>query len=128
MTDKTVRIGTRGSPLALAQAHEVRDRLMAAHNRPREAFEIVVIKTTGDAILDKPLAEVGGKGLFTKEIEEALLGNTIDLAVHSMKDMATELPEGLTISAMLPREDVRDAFISLKHGALTELPKGCVVG
>lgn len=128
MQPTTLRIGTRGSPLALAQAHEVRARLMAAHGLPESAFEIVVIKTAGDRILDRPLAEVGGKGLFTKEIEDALLANEIDLAVHSMKDMQTELAEGLVIGATLPREDVRDAFISLRYGSLAELPKGAVVG
>lgn len=123
-----IRIGTRGSPLALAQAHEVRARLMAAHRRSEGDFEIVIIKTTGDQILDRPLAEAGGKGLFTKEIEEALYGRDIDLAVHSMKDMQTELPVGLAIGAVLEREDVRDAFISLKYGALADMPAGAVVG
>ena len=128
MQERHVRIGTRGSALALAQAHEVRARLMAAHGLPETAFEIVVIKTTGDMILDRPLAEVGGKGLFTKEIEEALFEKRIDLAVHSMKDMQTALPDGLTIGATLPREDVRDAFISLKHKSFDSLPEGAVVG
>jgi hydroxymethylbilane synthase len=128
LQERHVRIGTRGSALALAQAHEVRARLMAAHGLPETAFEIVVIKTTGDMILDRPLAEVGGKGLFTKEIEEALFEKRIDLAVHSMKDMQTALPDGLTIGATLPREDVRDAFISLKHKSFDSLPEGAVVG
>ncbi len=128
MQERLIRIGTRGSALALAQAHEVRRRLMAAHGLPETAFDIVIIKTTGDMILDRPLAEVGGKGLFTKEIEEALFDNSIDLAVHSMKDMQTALPPGLTIGATLPREDVRDAFISLKHKSFDELPQGAVVG
>jgi hydroxymethylbilane synthase len=114
--------------LALAQAHEVRARLMAAHGLPEDAFEICVYKTTGDTIQDRPLAEVGGKGLFTKEIEEALIAREIDLAVHSMKDMQTELPAGLGIGAVLPREDVRDAFISLKYASLSALPNGAVVG
>ena len=122
------RIGTRGSPLALAQAYEVRALLMAAHGRAESDFEIVVIKTMGDKILDRPLAEVGGKGLFTKEIEDALLSREIDLAVHSMKDMQTELPDGLEIGAVLQREDVRDAFISLAYGSLDEMPAGAVVG
>jgi hydroxymethylbilane synthase len=126
--ERLIRIGTRGSALALAQAHEVRRRLMAAHGLPETAFDIVIIKTTGDMILDRPLAEVGGKGLFTKEIEEALFDNSIDLAVHSMKDMQTALPPGLTIGATLPREDVRDAFISLKHKSFDKLPQGAVVG
>lgn len=123
-----IRIGTRGSPLALAQAHEVRDRLSEAHGLPQDQITITIIKTTGDQILDRPLAEIGGKGLFTKEIEDALLADEIDVAVHSMKDMQTALPDGLTIGAVLPREDVRDAFISLKYGSLAELPKGTVVG
>lgn len=125
---RTIRIGTRGSALALAQAHEVRALLMAAHGMPESAFEIVVIRTSGDIILDRPLAEVGGKGLFTKEIEDALLGGDIALAVHSMKDMQTALPDGLMIGATLAREDVRDAFISVKYGSLEALPQGAVVG
>jgi hydroxymethylbilane synthase len=126
--ERLIRIGTRGSALALAQAHEVKGRLMAAHGLPETAFEIVIIKTTGDMILDRPLSEVGGKGLFTKEIEEALFEKRIDLAVHSMKDMQTALPNGLVIGATLPREDVRDAFISLKHKSFDSLPQGAVVG
>lgn len=127
--DRPVRIGTRGSPLALAQAHETRDRLRAAHGLPETAFEIVVIKTTGDKVLDRPLSEIGGKGLFTKEIEEALLDGSIHLAVHSMKDMPTEQPEGLALTAYLPREDVRDAFVSTRHaGGLAALPQGATVG
>jgi hydroxymethylbilane synthase len=125
---RVLRIGTRGSPLALAQAHEVRARLMAAHGLPEDAFEICTFKTTGDVIVDRPLAEVGGKGLFTKELEVALFAREIDLAVHSMKDMQTVLPDGLDIGAVLPREDVRDAFISLKYATLAELPEGAVVG
>lgn len=128
MQARTLRIGTRGSPLALAQAHEVRGRLSAAHGLAEDAIEIRIYKTTGDAIQDRPLAEVGGKGLFTKEIEEALLAREIDLAVHSMKDMQTVLPDGLGVGAVLPREDVRDAFISLTHGSLAALPRGAVVG
>jgi hydroxymethylbilane synthase len=124
----TIRIGTRGSPLALAQAREVRARLMAAHGLPEVAFEIVVIKTTGDSIQDRPLAEVGGKGLFTKEIEDALLEGGVHLAVHSMKDMQTVLPAGLEVGAVLPREDPRDAFISLKYASLDEMPARAVVG
>jgi len=123
-----LRIGTRGSALALAQAHETRDRLMAAHSLPEDAFEIVVIKTSGDQIQDRPLSEVGGKGLFTKEIEEALLDKRIDLAVHSSKDMPTVLPDGLALTAFLPREDVRDAFLSPKAKSLADLPHGAVVG
>jgi hydroxymethylbilane synthase len=123
-----LRIGTRGSPLALVQARDVRDRLAAAHGLDPAAIEIRVIKTSGDKIQDRPLSEVGGKGLFTKEIEEALIAREIDLAVHSMKDVATVLPGGLIIAACLPREDTRDAFISLKHGRLAELPAGAVLG
>lgn len=126
--ENRLRIGTRGSALALAQAHETRDRLMAAHGLPEAAFEIVVIKTTGDRVLDRALSEIGGKGLFTKEIEEALLAGTIHLAVHSMKDMPTVLPEGLVMAAYLPREDVRDAFVSPQHASVAELPQGAVVG
>jgi hydroxymethylbilane synthase len=122
-----VRIGTRGSPLALAQAGMVRARLMA-HGLAAERIETKVIRTTGDVIRDRPLAEVGGKGLFTKEIEEALLAGAIDLAVHSAKDMPTVLPEGLAIAAVLPREDARDVFISRKAATLRELPPGAVVG
>ena len=128
MQSKPVRLGTRGSPLALAQANEVRDRLRAALGDDCPPVEIVVIKTSGDRILDRPLAEVGGKGLFTKEIEEALLAGSIDFAVHSSKDMPTELPAGLVLEHFLPREDVRDAFISLRHRSLADLPAGAVVG
>jgi hydroxymethylbilane synthase len=124
----TIRIGTRGSPLALAQAREVQTRLEAAHGAGRLAFEVRAIKTSGDRIQDRPLSEAGGKGLFTKEIEEALLAGEIDLAVHSMKDMPTQLPEGLTVSCYLPREDVRDAFICAKAARLADLPAGAVVG
>lgn len=123
-----LRIGTRGSPLAVAQAHETRARLMAAHDLPEAAFEIVVIKTTGDRVLDRPLSEIGGKGLFTKEIEDALLDGTIDIAVHSMKDMPVDQPAGLILDCHLPREDERDAFVSLKYASIAELPEGAVVG
>ena len=126
--DRPLRIGTRGSPLALAQAQETRDRLRRAHALPEEAFEIVVIKVTGDAVQDRALSEIGGKGLFTKEIEEALIDGAIDIAVHSMKDMPTVLPDGLAIACLLPREDVRDAFISPHHRAIADLPRGAVVG
>jgi hydroxymethylbilane synthase len=126
--DQPLRIGTRGSPLALAQAHETRDRLMAAHGLPEDAFAIEVIKTTGDRVLDRALSEVGGKGLFTKEIEDALLDGSIDLAVHSMKDMPTVTPEGLALVCYLPREDVRDAFVSPHHASIAALPEGAVVG
>ncbi|MEZ5856674.1 MAG: hydroxymethylbilane synthase [Hyphomicrobiaceae bacterium] len=123
-----IRIGTRGSPLALAQAHETRDRLIAAHGLAVEAFDIVVIRTSGDRIQDRPLAEAGGKGLFTREIEEAMLAGEIDLAVHSMKDMPTQLPDGLTMAAILPRADVRDGFVALTGGTLGELGSGKRVG
>ncbi len=123
-----LRIGSRGSPLALAQAREVRSRLAKACGLALERIEIKIIRTTGDTIQDRPLAEAGGKGLFTKEIEEALLAGAIDLAVHSSKDMPTVLPAGLVLSAFLPREDARDAFISRKAKSLRELPHGAVVG
>jgi hydroxymethylbilane synthase len=122
------RIGTRGSPLALAQAREACRRLAQAHGLPESAFEIVAITTSGDRIQNRPLSEVGGKGLFTKEIEEALLSGTIDLAVHSAKDMPTILPDGFMIAAYPPREDVRDAFISTRHATLEALPQGAIVG
>ncbi|WP_400086238.1 hydroxymethylbilane synthase [Yoonia sp. R78084] len=121
-------IGTRGSPLALAQAHETRARLMAAFDLPENAFEICVIKVTGDAIQDRPLKEIGGKGLFTREIEEALLDGSIDIAVHSMKDMPVEQPGGLLLDTYLPREDVRDAFVSLSAKGLNDLAQGATVG
>src|SRR5262247_3882797 len=122
------KIGTRGSVLALAQAHELLAALKVAHDTSRQEFEVCVIKTSGDRIQDRPLADVGGKGLFTKEIEAALLAREIDLAVHSMKDMPTILPMGLTIACHLPRADVRDAFISAKATSLAALPAGAVVG
>lgn len=124
----TLKIGTRGSPLALAQAHETRARLMAAHDLPEAAFEIVVIKTTGDKVLDRPLKEIGGKGLFTREIEDAMLAGGIDIAVHSMKDMPTLQPDGLLLDCYLPREDVRDAFVSPGVARLADLVQGAVVG
>ncbi|TPE49424.1 hydroxymethylbilane synthase [Amaricoccus solimangrovi] len=126
--DRPLRIGTRGSPLALAQAQETKIRLMAAHGLPEAAFVIVPIKTTGDRVQDRSLSELGGKGLFTREIEDALLAGEIDIAVHSMKDMPTLQPGGLAITCYLPREDVRDAFVSLDARALGDLPPGAVVG
>ena len=129
MTQAFLRIGTRGSPLALAQAHETRDRLMAATGLSPDAFEIVVIRVTGDAVQDRPLNQIGGKGLFTKEIEEALLAGDVDIAVHSMKDMPVLQPEGLSLDCFLPREDPRDAFVTLDdHAGLADLPEGAVVG
>lgn len=127
---KKYRIGTRGSPLALAQAEETRTRLLEAHKDALDPaqLEIVIIKTTGDQIQDRALREVGGKGLFVKEIEEALLSDRIDFAVHSMKDMETRLPPGLVIDCILPREDARDAFISATGKSLAELPAGALVG
>ena len=130
--DSPLRIGTRGSPLALAQAHETRRRLSTAFGLPEDAFEIVVIKTTGDdaALIakDRPLKEIGNKGLFTKEIEDDLLSGAIDIAVHSMKDMPTLQPDGLLLDTYLPREDTRDAFVSPDVKTLADLPEGAVVG
>ena len=127
-----LKIGTRGSPLALAQAFETRDRLAKSFDLPDEAFEIVVIKTTGDnrAMIDadRPLKEIGNKGLFTKEIEDAMLSGEIDIAVHSTKDMPVEQPEGLVLNTFLPREDVRDAFISPHLSSIHNLAQGAVVG
>ena len=122
------KIGTRGSPLAMAQANETRARLAEAWDLPFEAFTIVIIKVTGDQIIDRPLKEIGGKGLFTREIEEALLAGEIDIAVHSMKDMPTLQPEGLLLDTYLPREDVRDAFVSRSAGGLADLAQGATVG
>jgi len=124
----SLRIGTRGSPLALVQARMARSRLAAATGVVEDAIELVVIRTTGDTIQDRSLAEEGGKGLFTKEIEEALLDQRIDLAVHSTKDMPTFLPERLVLAACLEREDPRDVFISRKARALSELPRGASLG
>jgi hydroxymethylbilane synthase len=121
-------IGTRGSPLALAQAHETRRRLSTAFDLSPEVFVIKVIKTTGDKILDRPLKEIGGKGLFTREIEDDMLRGAIDIAVHSMKDMPVLQPNGLVLDTYLPREDVRDAFVSAGHDRLADLPSGAVVG
>ena len=130
--NKPMKLGTRGSPLALAQAYETRKRLSVAFDLPEEAFEIVVIKTTGDnramIAADRPLKEIGGKGLFTKEIEEALLSGAIDIAIHSMKDMPVLQPDGLVIDCLLPREDVRDAFVSSSVASLGDLPEGAKVG
>ena len=128
MQSLAFRIGTRGSPLALAQAGETRRLLAASAGLPEEAIAIVPIRTTGDIITDRPLAEAGGKGLFTKELDEALLDGRIDLAVHSAKDLPTRLPDGIIIAACLKREDVRDAFLSLKAATLADLPEGAVLG
>jgi hydroxymethylbilane synthase len=128
MQTKAFRIGTRGSPLALLQAHETRDRLMAAHGLHPSAFEIVVLSTQGDRVTDRALSEIGGKGLFTAELEDRLLTGELDIAVHSSKDMATVLPEGLEIAAYLPREDIRDAFVGRAAARLMDLPEGAMVG
>lgn len=125
---RPLRIGTRGSMLALAQAYETRNSLAATHGLPEDAFEIVVIKTTGDRITDRPLKDIGGKGLFTREIEDALISMQIDIAVHSMKDMPTIQPDALVIDCLLPREDVRDAFVSPHFDSIAALPAGTVVG
>jgi hydroxymethylbilane synthase len=125
---RVLRIGTRGSPLALAQATLVQAQLASALGLSAEAFELKIIRTSGDVIQDRPLSEVGGKGLFTKEIEEALIAGEIDLAVHSAKDLPTLLPPGLAIVAALPREDPRDVFISRKAKTLGALADGATVG
>ena len=124
---RTVRIGTRGSELALAQARELRARIVATNDDLSEnEIEIVVISTRGDRVLDRPLAEIGGKGLFTQEIEEQLLDGRIDMAVHSSKDMPTRLPQGLELSCFLPRESPNDAFIGRAAAGLLEMPKWSV--
>jgi hydroxymethylbilane synthase len=128
MTEISLRIGTRGSPLALAQTHEARRLLAAANGCDEARFDIVVIRTSGDMIQDRPLSEAGGKGLFTKEIDAAMLNGEIDVAVHSSKDLPSFLPEGVTIAGYLPREDVRDAFISARAGSLAALPRGATLG
>lgn len=125
---RPLKIGTRGSPLALAQAFETRARLAAAFDLPHDAFAVVVIKVTGDVIQDRALKEIGGKGLFTREIEVALLEGSIDIAVHSMKDMPVAQPKGLLLDTYLPREDVRDAFVSLTHDRIADLAQGATVG
>ena len=125
---KPLRIGTRGSPLAMAQAHQTRDRLREAHGLAEADVEIHVIKVSGDAITDRPLSEAGGKGLFTKELDTSLMMGGIDLAVHSAKDLPTFLPDAITIAGYLPREDVRDVWISPVATSPRELPEGAVVG
>ena len=126
MTSNELSIGTRGSQLALYQANWVKSELLRTH--PDLAVTLVKIKTTGDKIQDAPLAKIGGKGLFVKEIEEALLQKRIDLAVHSIKDVPTEFPEGLHLSAITKREDPRDVFISRGHTRLNDLPRGARIG
>jgi hydroxymethylbilane synthase len=125
-----LKIGTRGSPLALAQAYETRDLLRArfAELAAEDAVEIVVLKTTGDKVQDRPLSEVGGKGVFTKELDEALFDGRIDCAAHSMKDVPTWLPDGIILPTMLEREDVRDVFISPKAPSFADLPDGALIG
>jgi hydroxymethylbilane synthase len=125
-----LRIGTRGSPLALVQAGEARRRLVAARPELGEpgAVEIVVVRTTGDRVQDRALSEIGGKGLFIKELEEALVAGAIDLAVHSVKDVPSELPEGLALACMLPREDPRDALIAGPVTSIRDLAPGAIVG
>ena len=125
-----IRIGTRGSPLAMMQAIEARDFLIASNSdfAAPDAIHIEKIKTSGDVVLDRPLAQVGGKGLFTKELDSALLDGRIDIAVHSVKDIETALPDGILLAAFLKREDPRDAFLSFKAKTLADLPPGSVVG
>jgi len=121
-------IGTRGSPLALAQAKEVRNKILSYNVLDPDKVKIEIIKTSGDKFLNTSLSKIGGKGLFTKEIQQALVDKRIDIAVHSMKDVETELPEKLVISTILKREDVRDSFVSRKYSSIAELPLGSVVG
>jgi len=130
MSSRPLRIGTRGSPMALHQTGVVRDRLLEAHPHlaASGAVEIVTIRTTGDRVQDRRLADIGGKGLFTKEIEEALFAGRIDLAVHSLKDVETWLPDGLDIACVLARDDPRDAFVSMRAPNLAALPKGASIG
>jgi hydroxymethylbilane synthase len=127
-----IRLGTRGSPLALAQAYETRKRLAAAFpdelGKEGERVQINIINTSGDMRLDKALSEIGGKGLFTKELDVALLSKEVDFCVHSMKDVPTYLPDGTHLESMLPREDTRDAFISPKYKTIEEMPAGTVIG
>jgi hydroxymethylbilane synthase len=126
MTNSTLRIATRKSPLALWQAHYVRDALLAAH--PQLQIELVAMTTRGDQILDSPLAKVGGKGLFVKELERAMLDGDADIAVHSMKDVPMEFPEGLDLEVICEREDPADAFVSNRYTDFASLPEGAVVG
>lgn len=128
MTIESLRIGTRGSPLALAQAHMVRALLAQAHGVGEDRFEVEIIKTTGDMIQDRPLSESGGKGLFTKELDLALIAGRIHLAVHSSKDLPTHLPAEIVIAGYLPREDVRDVWIGRNGATIDDLPAGAVVG
>ncbi len=126
INDMHLRIGTRGSKLALTQSEWVKGKIEAQH--PDVKVELVRVRTTGDKILDAPLSKIGGKGLFVKEIEEALVNERIDLAVHSMKDVPAALPEGLILTTFPEREDPRDAFVSTKYDRLEQLPQGARVG
>ena len=126
MIQRPLRIGTRGSPMALAQTGMVRDKIVAAN--PGLETELVVVTTVADKILDRPLSEIGGKGLFTKELEQALFADAVDVAVHSMKDVETWLPEGLVIACILARDDPRDAFLSPRAAGFADLPEGARVG
>ena len=128
MTSAFLTIGTRGSPLALAQAHEVRRRLALRHAIGEERIALLIIRTTGDMIQDRALSEAGGKGLFTKELDIALLNGSIDIAVHSSKDLPTLMPDGIEISGYLPREDVRDALVSSRAQSIRGLPQGATLG
>lgn len=128
MTSISLKIGTRGSPLALVQAHQVRRLLAHAHGADEARFEIVVIRTSGDMIQDRALAESGGKGLFTREIDAAMLQGEIDVAVHSSKDLPTVLPEGIVVAGYLEREDARDALISSRAKSVEGLPRGGTFG
>jgi hydroxymethylbilane synthase len=130
MTQKKpfLSLGTRGSPLAMAQAHQVRALIAAAHNVSEDDIIIDVISVAGDRIQDRPLSEIGGKGLFTEEIEQRLSDGRIDIAVHSSKDMPTKLPDGLELAHFLPREDVRDGFVSQAIASFDSLPDGATVG
>jgi hydroxymethylbilane synthase len=128
MDRPTLVIGTRGSPLALAQAHEAQDRLARALGWDKVHLPLSLVRTTGDAIQDRPLSQAGGKGLFTKELDITLFDGAIDLAVHSAKDLPTAIPDGLVIAGYLPREDVRDAFVSRQAKTLAELPRGATFG
>jgi len=126
MTQQTLRIATRNSPLALWQAEEVRRRLEALH--ADLAVELVSMTTRGDQLLDSPLSKIGGKGLFVKELEQGMLAGEADIAVHSMKDVPMELPEGFALPVIMEREDPHDAFVSNKYTGPDELPEGAVVG
>ncbi len=132
MTDPVLRLATRGSPLALAQARLVRTALATAHDWELDEIEdlcpIIIVRTSGDRIQDRPLAEAGGKGLFVKEIEEALIAGDADIAVHSMKDMPAAEPKGLTIAAVLPREDPYDIFVAMNGAEFDSLKDGARLG